>query len=155
MLLTLKRFAQNNESTLGLLYIERQFQCFTLEDQQQNEKVYGETRIPEGTYELQFRTQGGFHQRYQERFQHSDLEHKGMIELQDVPNFKYILMHIGNEDDDTAGCILMGDTAQNPVSMKGFIGHSSKAYHRVYPKIAKAISSGAFCRINIEPLRPY
>lgn len=154
MLLYLKRFAENQESTLGLLYIERDFQCFVLEDQYQNEKVYGETRIPEGTYEMKFRKEGDFHQRYRNRFQHSDLQHRGMIELQDVPGFEYILIHTGNEDDDTAGCLLLGDTAQNPVSMNGFVGYSGQAYQRVYPKIADAIESGAFCRLIVEPLRP-
>ena len=34
----------------------------------ENEKVYGETRIPAGTYKLKLRTEGGYHQKYSKRF---------------------------------------------------------------------------------------
>jgi hypothetical protein len=96
--------------------------------------VWGETRIPEGIYGLDLRTVGGFHGRYGERF--GD-EHKGMLWLQDVPGFEHVLIHIGNDDDDTAGCILVGDTSE-----RGFIGQSTVCYQRIYPPIADAILAG-------------
>ena len=47
--------------------------------------------------------------------------------------FEYILIHCGNDDDDTSGCLLLGDTqTQNNVS-DGFVGASTQAYKRVYP----------------------
>ena len=67
----------------------------------------------------------------------------GMLEVCDVPNFKYILLHCGNTDEDTAGCLLLGDTQENnDIKKNGFIGKSTQAYKRVYPKIAKAIKEG-------------
>ena len=64
----------------------------------------------------------------------------GMLEVCDVPNFKYILLHCGNTDEDTAGCLLLGDTQENNnIKKNGFIGRSTQAYTRVYPKIAKAL----------------
>ena len=42
---------------------KRTFLAYTLEDEQRDVKVYGETRIPAGTYKLKLRTVGGFHTR--------------------------------------------------------------------------------------------
>ena len=38
---------------------KRKFLAYTLEDEYREEKVYGETRIPNGTYELGLRKVGG------------------------------------------------------------------------------------------------
>ena len=98
-----------------------------------------ETRIPAGEYELKLRTVGGYHERYVKKY---GSFHKGMIHVQDVPNFKYILWHTGNTDEHTAGCLLLGDTSQQNISKEGFIGASTAAYKRIYPNIAEAILSG-------------
>ena len=68
--------------------------------------------------------------------------HKGMIHVQDVPGFTYILWHTGNTDEHTMGCLLLGDTSQQNITKEGFIGASTDAYKRVYPSIAKAIEDG-------------
>lgn len=136
MTITVKRFSDNGESTLGLLYINGSFVCYTLEDEARTQKVYAETRIPEGTYEVKLRTEGGFHQRYKQKF---GAMHKGMLHITNVPNFEYVLIHIGNDDDDTAGCLLVGDAPNNNAVTSGFIGNSTNAYKRIYPAIAEAI----------------
>ena len=83
---------------------------------------------------------GGYHAKYSKRF--ADI-HKGMLHVLDVPNFEYILLHCGNTDEDTAGCLLLGDTQENNNTKKdGFIGKSTAAYKRVYPPIAKALEDG-------------
>ena len=46
--------------------------------------------------------------------------------------FQYILIHIGNDDDDTAGCLLCG---LDSYSNKNLIGNSTKAYKLIYNKI--------------------
>ena len=142
MKLEVLRFSSHSDSTLGLLFDVtegRKFLCFTLEDEARVTKVMAETRIPEGTYELKLRTVGGYHERYVKKY---GSFHKGMIHVQDVPNFKYILWHTGNTDEHTAGCLLLGDTSQQNISKEGFIGASTAAYKRIYPNIAEAILSG-------------
>ena len=89
------------DATNGMLFIDGLFECYTLEDQYQEIKVMHETCIPEGTYDIKFRTVGGFHTRYKERYGSS---HYGMLWLQDVPGFEYILVHTGNTDEHTSGC---------------------------------------------------
>jgi len=137
MKLEILRFNSSNDFTSGILFDisnnQRKFLCYTLEDQAQTTKVFGETRIPAGTYTLTLRKEGGFHNRYISKFS----DHIGMIHVNNVPNFKYILWHIGNDDDDTAGCLLLGKTQQD-----AFIGNSTTAYKEVYKIVSPAIESG-------------
>lgn len=140
------RYHDTGNETFGLLYIDGQFECYTLEDEERTVKVWGETRIPEGTYPLVLRREGSHHARYSKKF--PDI-HKGMLHVLDVPNFKWILIHIGNTDDDTAGCLLIADG----VSPDGrSIVSSTTAYKRVYPKIADAITRGEGVIINYKKL---
>ena len=143
MKLEVIRFSSEKDSTSGLLFDvtgNRKFLCYTLEDQYQTKKVMQETRIPAGEYEIKFRKEGGFHKRYTERY--PDI-HRGMLHVTNVPNFKWILIHTGNTDEHTAGCLLLGDTQENnQIKTNGFIGKSSQAYIRVYDKIANALDMG-------------
>ena len=142
MKLEVIRFSSHSDSTLGLLFDVtegRKFLCFTIEDEARETKVKGETRIPAGKYELKLRKEGGYHQRYVKKY---GSMHKGMIHVQDVPGFTYILWHTGNTDEHTMGCLLLGDTSQQNITKEGFIGASNDAYKRVYPSIAEAIENG-------------
>ena len=144
MNLEVLRFSSQKDSTNGALFDVtggiRKFLCYTLEDEYREEKVSGETRIPAGTYRITLRTTGGFHGRYVKKY--GDM-HKGMLWVRDVPNFEYILIHTGNTDEHTAGCLLLGDSQQaNFGSSNGMVGSSVNAYKRVYPAIAKALQDG-------------
>lgn len=143
MKLEVLRFSSGKDSTSGLLFDvsnDRQFLAYTLEDEYRDNKVYSETRIPAGTYKIRLRTEGGFHAKYSKRFQ--DI-HKGMLHIVDVPGFDYILIHCGNTDEHTAGCLLVGDTQNNNmVEEDGFIGRSTAAYKRIYVPIAEALEQG-------------
>tara|TARA_R110000764_G_scaffold210564_1_gene296521 strand:+ start:4628 stop:5098 length:471 start_codon:yes stop_codon:yes gene_type:complete len=144
MKLEVLRISSQVDSTSGLLFDisnnKRKFLCYTLEDESREKKVWGETCIPSGEYCLGLRTVGGLDARYSKRF--ADI-HMGMLHVLDVPNFKYILIHCGNTDEDTAGCLLLGDTQENNLVKKdGFIGRSTLAYMRVYPAIAAALERG-------------
>lgn len=143
MKLEVLRYSSEKDSTLGALFDVtngRKFLCYTLEDEYREEKVMHETRIPAGTYEITLRTWGGFHERYSKRFPKI---HQGMLWIREVPNFEYILIHCGNDDDDTSGCLLVGDTQTSNVNgSDGFVGSSTLAYKQIYPYIANAIKEG-------------
>lgn len=139
------RTSSGKDSTSGLLFEvsqnKRTFLAYTLEDEQRDVKVWGETRIPAGTYKLKLRTEGGFHNKYLSKY--GKPFHKGMIHVQDVPGFEYILWHTGNTDEHTAGCLIMGNTqTNNRIAKDGFIGSSVDAYKFVYPRVVSAIEAG-------------
>ena len=145
MHLEVKRFADNGKATLGVLYVDGVFECFTVEDEERCEKVAGETRIPNGTYDICLRAEGGYHNKYKTKY--SDI-HEGMLCIHNKPNwklendgltFQYILIHTGNTEAHTAGCLLVNDA----VSGKTFSGSSSRdAYLDLYPKVIEAIKWG-------------
>ena len=144
MKLKVLRFSSQEDSTSGLLFLEGdlglEFLCYTLEDEARAQKISGETRVPAGTYKIELRTEGGFHERYKKKY---GSMHKGMLHVTNVPNFKWILIHTGNSDEHTAGCLLVGDSQENNNILKdGFIGKSVNAYKRIYPDISKAVIEG-------------
>ena len=101
---------------------------------------------PQGVKELDFRKTGGFHAKYSERYKNS---HYGMLHIQDVPNFTYILIHTGNTDEHTSGCLIVGETQQDLDSSKdGFIGSSTVAYKKMYAKVANQLLQGK--KVSIE-----
>src|SRR5210317_510021 len=134
------------DATNGMLFIDGVFECYTLEDQYQAVKVMHETCIPEGKYDIQFRKTGGFHAKYSERYKNA---HYGMLHIQDVPNFTYILIHSGNTDEHTSGCLIVGETQQDlDLGKDGFVGQSVKAYKAMYRKVANELLQGK--KVSIE-----
>ena len=143
------RYSSGVDSTLGVLSENgpegREFLAYTLEDEFREEKVSAETRIPEGTYDVKLRTTGGFHSRYATKF--GDW-HKGMLHVQDVPGFEYILIHTGNTDEHTMGCLLVADSSTQNITKDGFIGASVSAYKRIYPSLAQWLLDGNILTIT-------
>ena len=148
MKLQVVRTQFGKDATNGLLFIDGNFECYTLEDQYQAVKVMHETCIPEGEYDIQFRKTGGFHTRYSAKYGNS---HYGMLHLQDVPGFTYILIHSGNTDEHTSGCLIVGETQQDlDLGKDGFVGQSVKAYKAMYRKVANELLQGK--KVSIEYL---
>jgi hypothetical protein len=103
MELVLKRFFDSHDDTSGLLLINGKYFCFTLEDTFRHKKEAGITRIPAGKYEIKLRKGSPMADRYLKNY-----GTEGMLHLQDVPGFEYVYIHIGNTDEDSEGCILVG-----------------------------------------------
>ena len=134
MKLLVERFTSDKDATISAIYLDNVFQCFGLEDEYREEKVASETRIPAGSYKVGLRTTGGFHARYEKKF--SDI-HQGMLHVQDVPGFEYILIHVGNTDENTAGCLLVG-TGARAAEGDMSIQSSRVAYKKLYSKVIEA-----------------
>ena len=134
MKIRVDRFTSDEDTTISRVTVDGQFVCFGLEDEFREDKIVGETRIPAGTYSITLRTEGGFHQRYQKRY---EAFHRGMLHIREVPNFKFVLIHCGNTDEDTAGCLLVGTHANTePGDMA--ISASRAAYEKFYPLVVDA-----------------
>lgn len=106
MELLLKRVALQDTYTIGKLYVNGKYFCDTLEDKVRDlnkdgkfdngeVKVYGETAIPYGTYEIKIT--------YSEHFK------RNLPILLNVPSYEGVRIHRGNTAKDTLGCILLGE----------------------------------------------
>ena len=142
-MIKVKRFHSTSDFTIGQLFLNDVQIGYTCEDEKREDKVMHETRIPAGRYEIKLRTFGGHHERYKVKFPW----HRGMLWLQDVPKFKDILIHIGNDEGDTSGCLLVGKTAN---LLKGTIAQSTVCYTELYKAVIKEIEKGKKIFITIE-----
>lgn len=106
MKLELERRFLGESYTIGSLSIDGKKFCDTLEDRVRDlnkngvfdgdeKKVYGETAIPYGTYDVVVD--------YSPKFK------RELPRLQNVRHFEGILIHRGNTAEDSAGCILVGE----------------------------------------------
>lgn len=144
MLITLHRMVVTLNSTIGHLTVD-DFSCNTLEDAPHEIKIHGETCIPAGQYQIKLRTQGTKTIAYAKRYPNM---HKGMLWLQDVPNFEFVYIHIGNFPRDTEGCILVGlGTGKDAIT------GSASAYEALYPRVLAAIERGEDVLIDIIDAR--
>lgn len=144
-LVTILRYVDDGNTTLGLLFIEKKFFAYTLEDTHRDEKIPGGTRIPEGHYKLSINESlSPLTQRYRNRFNWFSYH----IEIKEIPNYDKVYVHIGNTHKDTEGCILIADgvNAANPEKM---ILQSQKAYERFYKIVFPKINQNEPLTINI------
>ena len=121
MKLLLKRLHRTESSTIGELYVDGVFECYTLEDIERDVKIKSETAISKGTYKVIVTMSNRF---------------KRLLPLlMNVPDFQGVRIHSGNTNHDTEGCILVGQTRS-----KDFIGKSRKAFDNLFKKMQKAKS---------------
>lgn len=116
MKLELKRKIFTDDSTIGELFIDGVFVCYTLEDKVRDKKIYGVTAIAYGEYEVIIS--------YSNRFK------QYMPLLLKVPEFEGIRIHSGNKSSDTEGCILVGSSKS-----LNFVGNSRVTYRSLFAKM--------------------
>jgi len=132
MNLLLKRVYSSTWDTIGVLYINGEAECLTLEDEKREIKVKGHTRIPPGTYPVTLKWSSTHSPRYGHQ----------MLAIENVPNFQGILIHKGNTSVDTEGCVLVGNVWKlNPDGPSQLL-ESGLAYDRIYPIIANGCREG-------------
>lgn len=138
MKLVLTRTMLNEHSTIGKLVVDDTFFCYTLEDKDRylethpEAKVYGETAIPRGKYQVVID--------FSNRFK------RELPRLLLVPGFEGIRIHPGNTDKDTHGCILVGTSIVND----NFIGNSRAAFDRLFDVMDDAYNQGEEIWIEVE-----
>lgn len=122
MKITLKRIQLDPDVTIGALYVNDVLQCYTCEDVERlnGPKVFGETAIPRGSYDITIN--------YSEHFK------RPLPLLLGVPNYSGVRIHTGNVPADTEGCILPG-LDRLPKS----VGRSVLAFNTLFAQIQNAI----------------
>jgi hypothetical protein len=125
MNLKLIRQTFTDSSTIGSLFIDDVFECYTLEDTVRlpGIKIPGATAIPYGSYEVIID--------YSNRFA------RNMPHVLNVPMFEGIRIHSGNTSADTEGCILLGTTKGPDI-----IYESKAAFAKFYPKLEEGLRQG-------------
>jgi hypothetical protein len=124
MILHLVRRYFSEVSTVGTLYVDGEFCCWTLEDRtREGPKVPGETAIPEGTYKVVITPSVRFK--------------RDLPLLQEVPGFSGIRIHPGNTAEDTEGCILVG---QYHEIGSDAVGRSRLAFDALFAKLRQAVN---------------
>ena len=134
-MITVNRFVSDEDTTISQVFVRGKFVCFGLEDEFRFEKLIGETRIPAGTYRVGIRRHGGMNDRYKKRF---GIFHRGIIEILNVPGFTDILIHCGNYDKDTAGCLLVGTgavTDENNMMITNSVVGYKKLYDMIFEDV--------------------
>lgn len=120
MLITVKRFEFKPTYTIGKLYVNGIYECYTLEDAVRDKKIQDVTAIPTGKYKLVIDASTRFR--------------KDMPHILNVPNFTGVRIHAGNTSKDTEGCILLGTTW----SGGDFISQSKLAFDKFFTKLKVA-----------------
>ena len=137
MELKLVREILTDESTIGSLYVNGQFECYTLEDRVRPVKVKGLTAIFPGHYEVVVT--------FSARFK------KILPLLLNVPQFDGVRIHPGNTAKDTEGCILVGTGRQ-----ANRITGSQMAFAKLFDSLSTAAQKEKiFLEIMMADLLPH
>lgn len=138
MNIQVKRFFYGDKHTIGRMYVDGQYLCYTLEDKMReipnkavsDWKVYAQTAIPTGVYRLMISMSNRFK--------------KPLPQILNVDGFSGIRIHAGNTSADTEGCILVG---MDWDGKSDFISNSRVALTSLMQIMADA---GSEIKISIE-----
>ena len=149
--LLLKRIAKRPTYTIGRLYVDGKYFCDTLEDTDRGlkqslpesvnkaKKVKGKTAIPTGRYRVTLDVKSP---KYSQVAFYNFCN--GCVpRLLNVPAYDGVLIHVGNSDSDTDGCILVGENKQ-----VGKVLNSRETFLRLYAKLQEAINKNIYIKIE-------
>lgn len=139
--------------TIGNLYINGVLFSNTLEDKDRGltssmtleeiskKKIYGQTAIPSGTYEVVMTYSNRFNSRAWGK------KYNGKVpELRNIKGFGGVRIHPGNKAADTLGCILVGKN-----SIKGMVTNSQAYYYKLLDNyIVPAVKKGEKITLTIK-----
>ena len=153
MELKLNRVSKQYTYTIGKLFIDGVYFCDTMEDKDrgldqstpistiEKVKVPSQTAIPTGLYKVAMN-------QVSPRLSKKDM-YKGISgklpRLIDVPGFDGVLIHVGNTDKDSSGCILVGFN-----KVKGQVINSRDTFFKLYAKLKEASDRGEKITIRIQ-----
>lgn len=152
MELILNRKYKKENYCIGELYANGVFFSNTLEDKVRDinkngkfdngeYKVYGETAIPYGEYEITLDVVSPKFSKYQF---YKEVCNGKLPRLLDVPDFEGILIHCGSTANNSAGCILVGNN-----TIKGGLTNCKETFKKLYSILDKANKNNEKITIKI------
>jgi len=143
MKLQLKRIARKKLYTIGHLYINGQYFCDTLEDPDRclsstmtvpeisRKKIKGDTAIPTGKYAITMKVVSPKYSNFT-KYPYVKFCGGKMPRLCCVPGYEGVLIHAGNTQKDTEGCILVGEN-----KVVGKVINSQTVWKKLYEELLK------------------
>ena len=154
MKLVIDRKYKKQSYTISNLYIDGKWFCNCLEDADRGLdnsmsedmirtlKKPSITAIPRGTYEI---TLDVISSKYSKVQFYKDVCNGKVPRLKNVKGFDGILIHAGNTDKDSSGCLLVG---QNKI--KGQVVNSKETFKQLYKLLQDGKSRGEKITIKVE-----
>lgn len=157
MNLNLKRKNFADTYTLGNLFINGEYFCDTLEDKDRvlmdsmpldeikSKKVYGQTAIPKGTYDI---TLDIVSPKFGSKPFYKEVCNGKLPRLLNVKGFEGILIHVGEGANGarlTEGCLLVGKN-----TIKGGLTESKETFKKLYSLLLDSKNKGEKLTIKIE-----
>lgn len=140
MILTLNRKFKKNTYTIGKLYINGQYFCDTIEDKDRGLtsdmttsqiskiKVKSVTAIPTGKYQI---TLNVISPKYKSNsFYINNANGARVPRLLNVKGFEGVLIHCGNTEKDSAGCVIVGKN-----TITGKVTESKDTFIKLYKQL--------------------
>lgn len=140
--------------TVGRLSIDGTFICNTMEDADRglddgmpdwkirNKKIPNVTAIPTGRYEVDMSTVSP---RFSQKQFYMDVCQGKLPRLKNVKGFEGVLIHTGNDETHSSGCILVGLN-----KVRGKLTDSKETFKKVYTLMKEAHDRGETIYITIE-----
>lgn len=141
MKLVVDRKYKKDLYTISNLYIDGKWFCNVIEDTDRDltqktplneikaKKVYAKTAIPSGTYKV---TLNVISPSFSKKPYYISTCGGRVPRLLNVPGFEGILIHAGNSEKDSAGCLIVGEN-----KAKGKVLNSKATYERLYKELLK------------------
>lgn len=130
MQLDLNRFTEIQDATIGLLTIDGQFECFTLEGVECRIKLAKVTAIPCGTYPVELAMSDQFSAHY------ASCGLSGLVPLlTGVPDHTGIRIHMGENARWSEGGVLVG---RWDIHHGAWISDSYAVYRKLHARLAQA-----------------
>ena len=156
MELTLRRLKMKPEKTytIGHLYINGKYHCDTIEDVDRGLtqdmpredilkiKVKSLTAIPKGRYQVLMNTVSP---KFSKKPYYKAYCHGIMPRLWNVPCYEGILIHGGQTEKDSAGCLIVGYNTE-----VGKVTNWKKAFESLYQQLKQAHNKGEKIYITIK-----
>ncbi|WP_157585096.1 DUF5675 family protein [Runella zeae] len=164
-LITIQRYNPKSDWTISRVFIDGVLDGFAVEDEIREKKLKGETAIWYGRYKLGHRYSPKFskyflwsekaqklipnpkyNKKYNEKGfrelhkKYDDWKEHQLIWVLNVPQFEFILIHWGNTDLDSDGCIIIGRGLGVVKGREGVLFSQSyyiEFYEKVFPLVAK------------------
>lgn len=144
MRLKVERTYRGPKYTIGNLYIDNKYFCNTLEDPDRGLtqdmplseiariKVKGDTCIPYGTYTVTLNVVSAKYSDLK-KYPYTAIAKGRMPRIMNIPGFEGVLIHAGNTQNDTMGCLLVGEN-----KVKGQVINSQSTWKKLYKILQEA-----------------